>query len=220
MRTAFGACVIGALVVVNQLVVSGEEPRIEPVGRESGRMGMRPPREGAQGAGGDISMEQGMLGRFLMHPKAAEELGLTPAQVTTLKEQAEPLRTEMESLRKELEQASVEQAKLLTGGSVEEDALMAAVEKTAAVRLKMAKLAMKQLLLVKRTLSPEQVAKARELMRERLARRGPEGGEAVRKGENMRRHMQEGEGSALPRERPGQEPQRKDAPPRPASPEI
>jgi Spy/CpxP family protein refolding chaperone len=181
-------------------------------------MGMKPPRDGGpgMGMGGDLPMEHGMLGRFLMNPKAAEELALTPEQVKTLKEQSEPARAEMETLRKELEQASVEQAKLLTGDSVDEEALMAAVEKTAAVRLKMAKLAMRQLLVVKKTLTPEQVAKAREMMRERLNRRPPEGGEGGPRGEFLRRHAQGREGRP-PADRP-EPPRHKDAPP--ADPEI
>lgn len=213
MKSTTGTCAVMAVLVAGQLIAVAQEPVVGPVGKEGGRMGLRPPRDGMPGMGGDVAMEQGMLGRFLMNPKAAEDLGLTPEQVKTLKEQSEPLRTEMESLRKELEQASMEQAKLLTGDSVEEDALMAAVEKTGAARLKMAKLAMRQLLVVKRTLTPEQVAKAREMVRERLSRRPSEGGEGGRKGEFFRRRMKDREGDAPPRERPEHPPRQKDAPP-------
>jgi Spy/CpxP family protein refolding chaperone len=219
MKTKTGWCAVVTVVIAGQLVALAQMPQVEPAGREGGHtgmrpphaggpgMGMRPPHDGGPGMGGDIAMEQGMLGRFLMHPKAAEELGLTPEQVKTLKEQSEPLRTEMETLRKELEQASMEQAKLLTGNSVEEEALMAAVEKTAAVRLKMAKLAMRQLLLVKRTLTPEQVAKAREMMRERLNRRPSEGADGGPRGEAFRRRMQEREGKMPPPDRPPRDPE-------------
>lgn len=208
MKTNLGLCGMVALFLAVQAFAQAGQPPAEPGGREGGHAGMRPPRGGGpeQGMPSDPVMEQGMLGRFLQNPKVAEKLGLTPEQVTTLKEQSEPLRAEMESLRKALEQASMEQAKLLTGDKVSEEALMAAVEKTAAVRLKMAKLAMRQLLLVKKTLTLEQVSKAREMMREHRSRRFGEPGPKEGAGPFQRR-LQERKGGAPMRHKQGPTPE-------------
>jgi Spy/CpxP family protein refolding chaperone len=113
--------------------------------------------------------EEAMIARILTNPKAAETLGLSEEQVKALREKLDNGRKEMETLRVDLEKASVEQAHLLTATqAVDEAAVMAAVEKAGEIRTKIAKLAVQQLLIVKKTLTPEQIEKARTVMRERL----------------------------------------------------
>ena len=103
--------------------------------------------------------------------KLAEEIGLTPDQVTELKNAIFALREQQVEVRASIEKAGLEQARLLTESTVDEEALMAAVAKAGAARTEQAKLRMRQLLLVKRSLTPDQVGKAKELSRDWLAKR-------------------------------------------------
>jgi Spy/CpxP family protein refolding chaperone len=131
--------------------------------------------EGAEaGMGGHaaagIGGEGAMIARLLKAPKVAEELGLTQEQVKNLQEKLDALRKEVATLRIDLENASLEQARLLTGQTVDEAAVMAAVEKAGEISTKIAKLAARQLLTVKKILTPQQIEKAKAMIRERMER--------------------------------------------------
>lgn len=130
------------------------------------------PRRGHQG----VDREAMFIYRVLHNQELVEQLGLSDEQVTTLKEGMFALREKQIEIRSELEKAGLEQARLLTESAVDEEALMAAVEAAGQANTELAKLRMKQLLLVKTTLSAEQLATAKELAREHMetmrARRG------------------------------------------------
>jgi Spy/CpxP family protein refolding chaperone len=130
--------------------------------------GMRPGPGGLMGGGFDSG--EGMIVRLLENEKLAKDAGVTDEQVATLKTKLDGVRKEQIDLRAELEKAALEQARLLSDKTVDEAAIMTAVDKTSEVHAKMARNRMKQLLIVKQTLTPEQTEKIKELMRERIGR--------------------------------------------------
>jgi Spy/CpxP family protein refolding chaperone len=109
--------------------------------------------------------------RLLESSRFAKELALTEAQIKTFRDAEFDLQKRHAELRAEIEKASLDQAKLLTESAVDEKAVMAAVEKTGALRTEIAKLQMKQLLLIRSTLTPEQRAKVQEIIRQFAERR-------------------------------------------------
>jgi Spy/CpxP family protein refolding chaperone len=135
-------------------------------------MGARGMGEGMEaGMGGHaagMAGEGAIIARLLKAPKVAEELGLSQEQVKSLQEKLDALRKEVATLRIDLENASLEQARLLTGQTVDEAAVMGAVEKAGEISTKIAKLAAQQLLTVKKVLTPQQIEKAKAMMRERV----------------------------------------------------
>ncbi len=141
---------------------AGTPPRVAPA---------RPRPDGEwRGAGGGFDAGEGMLVRLLENSKLAKEAGVTEEQIAAVKTKLDVLRKEQIDLRAELEKAGMEQARLIADKSVEETALMAAVDKTSEVNAKMARNRMKQLLIVKQTLTPEQTEKIRAVMRERIGK--------------------------------------------------
>ena len=132
-----------------------------------------------------------MLVHMLRVPQVVEAIGLDESEAAALKEGMFALREEQIEVRARLEKAGLEQARLLTEQDIDEDALMAAVEAAGEANTDLAKLSMRQILLVKKTLTPEQLEKAREVvsarMAERRARAGNRDGEKRRKGRSGRR---------------------------------
>jgi Spy/CpxP family protein refolding chaperone len=150
------------------------------------------------------SAEEGILFRLINNRKMAEHLGLREDQIGSLTEKGYDLRKETISLRAELELAALEQARLLTQENVDEKALMGAVEKTGEIRIRMAKIQIKNLLLVRKALTPEQYGRLRKMIQERAeewSRKTP-----GRAGERWHERKGRGEEDAAPpdRERGGE----------------
>jgi Spy/CpxP family protein refolding chaperone len=114
------------------------------------------------------------LGLLLEDGGFAASLGVTPEQKATLREYVEHSRERMKLLREKMEATALEQARLLTQPDIDEPAVMDSVERLGALRTELAKLRIRQLLILRDTLTPEQIEKARGLMRERMARRREE----------------------------------------------
>ncbi len=154
----------------------GERQGCGPGGPGQGQSGLGEGfRRGPQG--GRCGHGQGGPSQFierLLEGETAEKLELKPNQIKTLKKGIQKLEKQEEKLRDKLQAAGKEQAELLqTEGEVDEVALMKAIEKTGKIRTQMAKLRMQPILLVKKTLTPEQLQTSRKMMRERMnARRG------------------------------------------------
>ena len=149
-------------------------------------------------AGEMMGAEEALVGRLAADSKLAEDLGLSEDQVKKLKDGMLMLKKEQIDLKAELEKSGLEQARLLTEKKVDEAAVMKIVDGMGAIRTQLAKSRVKQLLLVKGTLSPEQMSKARDLMREHLRRRAAErsdeGGDR-RPGAALKRWGAEGRGA-------------------------
>jgi Spy/CpxP family protein refolding chaperone len=138
-------------------------------------------------------MEEVPLERLLRDPAAAEQLNLATNQVEALKKIHFDTRKQMIALNAEMELAAVKQAELMTAGTPDEAAILKAVEDTGAIRTKIAKMRVQQVLAAKRILTPEQQTKLKELVRERVRERrndtnergprGPMGGPAATRGQ-------------------------------------
>lgn len=115
---------------------------------------------------------QGMvLNRILHHPEMAEKIGLSQEQVQALKKKIMDIQKRMIKLRAEMEIAGMEQAELMSASTINEKALLAAVEETGEIRTQMAKLQVKQLLLVKSSLSAEQIENVKKMMRKHMKKK-------------------------------------------------
>jgi hypothetical protein len=114
-----------------------------------------------------------MLTHVLRNPEVRDEIGVSAEVFKAIQEGTFELRKQQVDLRADLQKAAMEQARLMMAEETERDELMAAVEKTGAIRTKLAKLRMEQLLLVRSKLSSEQLDKLRGLVAQRHRRRAP-----------------------------------------------
>jgi Spy/CpxP family protein refolding chaperone len=153
-----------------------------------------PPEEGGQ--------HEAMMGHILSTPGAAEKVGLTPEQAERLRDSMLEARERQIDLRAAMEKAALRQARLLVEEDVNEDEVMELVEQMGRIRTEMARIRMQQLLMMRRALSPEQMGRIREWLRERAPgrrereERGPApGGE---QGPMERRGWREREGERRP----------------------
>jgi Spy/CpxP family protein refolding chaperone len=147
--------------------------------------------------------QNAMLGKALRHPRMAEELGLSAEQRQVIDEQLAALEEAHIELRAKMEKAALKQARLMTEKELDEAALMAAVEETGRIHTEMAKLRIRHLLFMQQTLTPEQVEKARSIIRERMKRhhqeRSGEDGRQRREGQwDQNRRLQRREQPETP----------------------
>ena len=144
--------------------------------------------------------QNAMLGKALRHPRVAEKLGLTQAQRRAIDERLASLEEAQIALRSELEKAALKQARLMMAEKLDEAALMAVVEETGRIHTEMAKLRIQHLLFMRQTLTPDQVEKARSIIREGQKQRHKQGSE---EGGHRRWEFQRDQNRQhLPREQP------------------
>lgn len=140
-------------------------------------------------------IQEAMIGRIVNNPQASSELGLSEEQIKALKESLEDMKKQNDILQKQLKESGLEQAKLMTESSVDENALIEAVEKAGKIRTDMAKARIKHMLVVKKTLKPEQINKIREMVQSRMKQMRNEGDVQGFKnkgdGENMKDRIRE-----------------------------
>lgn len=115
-----------------------------------------------------MDRQEALIICIINHPEIAEEIGLTEEQIKTLRDSMYEMKKQEIRLEAEKKLAAMEQARLLTESTIAEEAVMAAVEKTSKIAAELARLKVKQLLLVKKTLTPEDIKKIEKLMREHM----------------------------------------------------
>ena len=141
-------------------------------GREPGQRGRR---GGMEGGSSDPVV------RLVCNPKVAEKIGLSEEQRGKIKEINKANRGNSEDLRKALRDAMEKQAELLKADKIDEAAVMAEIDKAFDARKEMAKQQTRRVIAIKAVLTPEQVSKALEILKEspqsKLGRRakGPKG---------------------------------------------
>jgi len=179
-----------------------EEQNIPPAKPEQGREFRHSPRESGMQREGGMSQDA-MIGKMIENPKIVAELGLSEEQVKTLKAASEEIKKKHEEFEKQLKEAGLEQAKKMSvQGPVDEEAVIAAVERAGRINTEMAKTRARHMMLVKKTLTPEQTAKIREMVQRRLKQmrseaekksgEGKESGEISKeRREHIRKHFQE-----------------------------
>jgi len=147
------------------------------------------PRRGMQMRDGGMMMSMpSPLLRIVMNPDAAEKLGLTEEQKTKLKvldKGRSVLHEHMEKIR----EAMRKQTALIEADKINEAAVMASIDEVFALRKEMAKEQMKRLIAVKSILTPEQIKKANEEMKDMPRERG----EGMRRGPGGDQHGLHGE---------------------------
>ena len=171
MVTAVAAC---ALVL--HAAWAGEEGRGKP-GQVRPWPGERPAKFRGEEAGREGLAKDGrpvgsLLDHVLGNPKIVEELALSQEQIAALKTASEDLKRVQDELASRQDEEGVIQARLLMGSEdVDEEQIMQAVERAGKARIEMAKARVKQLLVVRKTLTPEQMEKIREMIRQKIAAR-------------------------------------------------
>jgi Spy/CpxP family protein refolding chaperone len=170
---------------------------------EQGRGRMMGGRMGEMVGGGMMGGE--MIERMLNNPKAAEELGLTEENITSLRAELEALKTKTQELAEKMKKAGMKQAELMTAKELDESALMAAVEETGLIQTEMGKLRVQKVLIIRKYVSPDALQKIQTKFRERM--------------EEMKKRREGGEGQG-DRERTGKQRQTREggekSPPPPA----
>ena len=130
----------------------------------------------ARGAGmngrapGDLSGER-LMDRLLANAKLTKELGLSDETVANLREESRQNKTRQIDLDAQILKLSLAQhdamAKLLLDADTHTNEVMKILEDIGRLRTDQAKLAVQNLLMIRKYLTPDQIRKARELMRER-----------------------------------------------------
>ena len=126
------------------------------------------------------------LEEMLNDPEQAKEFGLTPEQTAALRAGFEEIGRQRAELQKAMEEAGLEQARQMTAESLDEDAIMKAVEEAGRLRTEIAKLHARQLIFARKNLSQEQLDRIRQQRRRQMIERwreqrgGREGPDAPR----------------------------------------
>lgn len=150
-----------------------------PMGEDGGRPGMHG-KQLRGGPGGEAP--EGAIARFIMNAKLAEEIGLTKEQVTSLRTTLDEMKKKEIDLRAEQEKGGIDQAKLMSETTLDEKAIMAAVEKSGKINIELAKLRVQQLLVIRKTLTAEQMEKVKAMIHQRMNKMKEEGGSRPWKG--------------------------------------
>lgn len=136
------------------------------------------PREGGRRAGMGPRMMGGPMMdpivRAVSNPKAAEKLGLTEEQQAKLKEVNKPNAASRKN-QKKVREATMKQLELMKAEKIDEAAVMKAIDEVFELRKEMAKEQAKRVIAVKSILTPEQIAKAHEEMKQMFEARGDRG---------------------------------------------
>ena len=143
-----------------------------PGGQEEGAQGMH----GRRLRGPEGEQPEGAIAKLIMNPKLAQDIGLTQEQITTLRTALEDMKKKEIDLRAELEKGGIDQAKLMSETNIDEKAIMAAVEKAGKISTEFAKLRVQQLILIRKTLTPEQMEKVKEMIHQRMSKMKSEEG--------------------------------------------
>ena len=145
--------------------------------------------------------------RMLENPRLAEELKLTEEQTSALKDAQAGIKDKALALRRQIEESAMKQARLMTADPLDENALLAAVEETGRIHTDIAKLNIQALVVLKRVLTPEQIATARELVRRRMDLRRNAEGDAKMRRDGRKRDLEGGGKDPKAQPQPNPEPE-------------
>lgn len=159
-------CVMGLTMVVmaSEPATEGERPGLA---RLPGGSEMR--------EGGDM---------MVLRPAVAKALQLTAEQQAQMTSVAVASSNEMSGLREQMQKLARKQAALMGAEPVDETAVLALADDIGKVRSEMAKVQVKQMLAVRKILTPEQRLKMREKMKNNMGKHeGKRPGPRLNKGE-------------------------------------
>lgn len=162
-----------AVAALLSAVVFADEPAQgakEGEKRPDRQMRVRKGRTGEHVREGGFGMMGGGVNdpivRAVMNPKVAEGIGLSEEQKAKLAE-FKGAREANRELQKKVGEGMKRQMELLQAETIDEAAVMAAIDEVFEVRKQMAKEQTKRVIAIRSVLTPEQIKKARELMKEK-----------------------------------------------------
>lgn len=160
--------------------VQAQQRTERPEGRQEGRAKGRQERQVEHPMGGRMMMGGGgfdqnmLLLRLMDDPETAQAIKLTEAQKEALKTGSQALDERQTMVNEALRIAALEQAtlaaKVMADKQASSDDLMAQVEKVGALRIEQAKIQTEKLLVIRDTLTAEQIRAAGDLATQRMAK--------------------------------------------------
>ena len=157
------------LAILTGLLVTGLALGQETNTASGGRTGPGGPgmRAGmGQAEGGEGARAEIMLERILTNTEMIASIGLTADQVKTLNTAITDIKSKRAKLKSQMETLAVEQVTKMAQTNVDEKAVLKLVEKIGELRTQIAKSAISELLLIKRTVTPDQMKKMREIAKD------------------------------------------------------
>jgi hypothetical protein len=130
----------------------------------SGGPGMWNARVG-QGEGDGVRADI-MLERILTNGEMIAKIGLTDDQAKTLNAAIADMKSKREKLTSQMDALALEQVTKMAQTNVDEKAVLKLVEQIGTLRTEVAKNAISELLLIKRSVTPDQMKKMREIARD------------------------------------------------------
>ena len=168
------SCVVGGLSLAavawaeGPEAMEGDGPRPPMRERMAERM--------AEREGGGQPGREMLLRAVLQNPELAAKVGLSEAQVKTIREAAYAQREQLVKLRSDAELGRMQVEKLSSADQVDKDALMKAIDAAGQQEIAVKKAEMAFQLQVKELVGPEVMKKLRETMKEQFAERRAKGG--------------------------------------------
>lgn len=176
-RLILTTCLIGTLLCASAMAQKGDRDWGErPMSSQRGAQ-----RGGQRKAGGGRMspelMQQTIIAKFVGNADVAEKLGLSEEQRTRITDVIQSSRAKQIRLAAEQEIAAMEQVRLLAAKEIDEEAVMAAVQKTGALSTELAKCRIRPIVQIKKILTPDQIAQAQSMIRHHVRERF--GGERI-----------------------------------------
>ncbi len=112
--------------------------------------------------------QEALLPQLLSNSKTAAEVGLNKEQIDKLNAEINTIKEQLTQKRKEMDKSALKQAQLMSAKKINEQALMKAIDNTGRIRTQIAKLQVKQILIIKQSLTQEQIDKAKQILSTRL----------------------------------------------------
>ncbi len=191
------SCVVGGISLAAVAWAEGPEP-MEGDGPRPPMRERMAERMGDREGGGQPGREL-LLRAVLQNPELAAKVGLSEAQVKTIREAAYAQREQLVKLRSDAELARMQVEKLSSADKVDKDALMKAIDAAGQQEIAVKKAEMAFQLQVKELVGPEVMKKLRETMKEQFAERRAKGGpEGEGRGEFRRPNAGGGERPQAP----------------------
>ena len=107
----------------------------------------------------------GMLVPLLRKPETAGQIGLAEDKAAELAETLAEFQEKLQALRAKLPEAMKRQTEALEAAEIDEDAVLAAADDVWDIRRDVALLQTRQIVVIRKALTAEQLAKAEELLR-------------------------------------------------------
>ena len=166
-KVALAVGLSGLFIAVGAFGQPGDEVKKDNAGaKESQGQGGRPGMMENK-TGGDVPLF--VIGKILGDPKMSADLGVPEDKLKVLKESMEQGQKQADEFRSKMQEIDQARKKLMDDNSTDENALIAVAEKMSQLRLEMEKTRIRQLLLTKKTLTPDQMAKVKEKGKEMMA---------------------------------------------------